>query len=144
MAKQFQVPIAAGYADQHTKIVNADGTTAKTIFTASANDSNIIGIHVSSTDSADRTFIFSITDGTTIVDLGAVLIPLGAGRSVAVPAVNVMTSLAAMFSYNAISNLYLPMYRGRILTATLTTSAVTTSTEVRFRVIAEDFTSTLV
>jgi hypothetical protein len=144
MAKQFQVPIAAGYADQHTKIVNADGTTAKTIFTAGSNDANIIGIHVSSTDSADRTFIFSITDGTTIVDLGAVLIPLGAGRSVAVPAVNIMTSLAAMLVYNSVGNLYLPMLRARVLTATLTASAVTAATEVRFRVIAEDFTSTLV
>jgi hypothetical protein len=60
--KQDRIPTRVNF-------VNADGTTAKNICTAAADDSRIMEILVTSTDSAARDMVFFLNDGTNDVPI---------------------------------------------------------------------------
>lgn len=72
-------------------IVNADGTTKKTVWTASAEGGVITGISVTSDDTAARDLNIYITLSGTDYQVGQVNIPIGAGTTTA-PAVNLLAT----------------------------------------------------
>jgi hypothetical protein len=73
------------------QIVNADGTTLKTVYTADADGSKIVGLMATSTDSAARVVEVGIENGGTFYQLGAVNVPIDAGSITGTAAVNLMS-----------------------------------------------------
>lgn len=74
----------------HVTVVNADGTTQKTVYTGGANGSKITSLIGTSNDTAAHDVQISITNGGTSYLLGTVSIPIGAGNTSSVPAVNLL------------------------------------------------------
>lgn len=76
-------------APNHTEVtfVNADGTTAKTIFTAGADGSVITGINVTSDDTSAVVLNVYLNDGATDYLLGAINVPTLSGTDGSAPAV---------------------------------------------------------
>ncbi len=68
---------------------NADGTTAKTLFTAGINGGAITQVTAVSDDTVDRIAVISFDDGTTSFKIGEVTIAAGAGTNGNVAAVNI-------------------------------------------------------
>lgn len=73
-------------------IVNADGTTAKTLFSAGANGSRIDQIVCTSDDSASETIQLIINDGSNNNIVGEISIPAGAGTNGSTKGVKVINS----------------------------------------------------
>jgi hypothetical protein len=72
--------------------VNGDGAAAtKDIFVAGSNGSRVSGISVCSTDTSDRDFHLYYYDGSTAYLLGTLTVPLGAGNTGTVPALNLLS-----------------------------------------------------
>ena len=71
-----------------TTFTSADTTTAKTIATAGANGSKVVGIQICSDDTSARAIQFGITRSATFILLGTINLPIAAGTDGAVPAVN--------------------------------------------------------
>lgn len=82
-------PLAANNSAQ--AFVNADGTDKKTLFTAGANGSLVRGIAATSDDTADKAVQLYATIGGTDYLIAAVTVPLNAGVTGAVPAVNLLS-----------------------------------------------------
>lgn len=80
------------------QILPADTTTLKTLYTADADGSLIMGILVSSTDTANKDIAFYITVSGTDHLLGTLQIPLNAGNTNAVP-------LVSVFSHSQFANM---------------------------------------
>lgn len=74
------------------KILAADTTTTKTLVTAGANGSKIETINVASDDTAAKTLIFYLNDGTTDYLLTWINIPLTSGFLTTAPAVACLQS----------------------------------------------------
>lgn len=107
------------------QILPADTTTQKTVFTAGSNGSKVTGLVLSSTDTSARDVAVSVTRSGTSYLLGTVTLPIGAGFSGAVPAVNGLTfpGLPA----DSDGNPYLLLLSGD----TLTVAALTTVTAAK-------------
>lgn len=73
-------------------IVNADGTTAKALFSAGANGSRIDQIVCSSDDTGAKTIQLIVNDGTNDNIVGEVAIPAGAGTNGSTKAVKVINA----------------------------------------------------
>lgn len=73
-------------------IVNADGTTAKALFSAGANGSRIDQIVCSSDDTSAKTIQLIVNDGTNDNIVGEVAIPAGAGTNGSTKAVKVINA----------------------------------------------------
>lgn len=73
-------------------IANADGTTVKTLASAGSNGSIVESINVSTTDTAADTFVVWMNNGTAIFLMCTVNIPITAGDSTGVAAVDILRS----------------------------------------------------
>lgn len=71
-----------------TTFLPADTTTAKTIATAGANGSKVVGIQVCSDDTVARVIQFGITRAATFILLGSINLPTLAGTDGATAAVD--------------------------------------------------------
>jgi hypothetical protein len=91
---KFFTDAAAG--SQCETITNTD---AKTVYTANATKDRMIRqMIISSDDSSDQTATIRISDGSSTVTLGKVTIPDGAGTNGTDAAVDVVASLATVFT----------------------------------------------
>lgn len=70
--------------------VNADGTTAKTLFTPGSAGSKIVAITAFSSDSAARDLRINLNRSATNYPLTTVAIPINAGNTNAIPPVAVL------------------------------------------------------
>lgn len=121
------------------KIVPADTTTLKTVYTADADGSLITSILVSSTDTANRDLALYVTISSVDYLIGTLQIPLNSGNTNAVPLVSVFSSsqFANMIKdVNGNSCLYLGS--GSVLKAKVLTT-VTSAKEICILVQAGDF-----
>lgn len=84
-------PVSVG-----TAFVNADGTTAKTIYTPTlANGARVDCIMATNSDTVARTLVLFLKRGGVMFCLGAAVIPIGAGWSGAVQPVNLFEAIGA-------------------------------------------------
>lgn len=122
--------------------VNADGTTAKTVYTAGSNGSKIVALTATSTEvnPNNRTFTVSITRSATAYTLVTVTIPFGSGTDGSTAAVDLLNStILPSLPLDNDGQKYLFLQSGDTLTVALTTSAVTAGKTVTFAAIAADF-----
>jgi hypothetical protein len=71
-------------------IANADGTSTKDLFTAGASGSQVQAIMITTDETAARDLKIYIYDGTNTDLIGVVNVPIGAGNTSGVLAVNAL------------------------------------------------------
>jgi hypothetical protein len=110
-------------------IVNADGQTQKTVYTAGANGSKLTSLVGTSTDTSARDIQISITNGGTSYLLGTVSLPIGAGTTSAIPSVNMLdpTKLVGL-AYDSDNNPYIHLVSGDTLTVSAPVSITAAKT----------------
>lgn len=92
MAKQSNLYLPAETNNGNTTFTSADTTTAKTVFTAGANDSNVKSIIVTSDDTAAINLRLYLTRSGTDYLLGTVNIPISSGVGGTVVSVDMLNS----------------------------------------------------
>jgi hypothetical protein len=121
------------------KILPADTTTLKTLFTAGANDSVVKAINVQSTDTAARVVNLYVNDGTTDFLVGAVNIPLNSGNTGAVAAIDLLGgTLLPSLPYDSNGKRVLPLPAGYVLKVSSQTT-VTSAREITVVCMSEDY-----
>lgn len=122
--------------------VNADGTTAKSIYTSGVNGSKLEAIYATNTDSgsAYSVNIWIKQSGTSYL-LGTVNVPLSAGNTTAAPTVNLLNSsnnLGTILNKDSNGNTYLYLSASSVVTLA-PTGAVTSAKTLTFIAVCEDF-----
>lgn len=121
------------------KILPADTTALKTLFTAGANDAVVKAINVQSTDTAARVLNLYVNDGSTDYLLGAVNIPLNSGNTGAAATIDLLGgTLMPSLPYDANGKRILPLPAGYVLKVSSQT-AVTAAKEITVVCMAEDY-----
>lgn len=77
------------------QIVNADGTTLKTLYTAPINGGKVEAIAISSSDTVARDIQLVVTKASVDYALGTITIPIQAGGIAATPAVDGLQAAAS-------------------------------------------------
>lgn len=72
------------------RIANADTTTLKTLVTAAANGTKVVGITLTSDDTSARDVTIGITRSAVFYPLGTVTVPITAGTIAATAGVNAL------------------------------------------------------
>lgn len=109
------------------QIANADAQTQKTVYTAGASGSKIVGLGFVSTDTSARDVQVSITNGGTSYPIGTITVPIGAGNSGTVPSVTWNLQQFPNLPIDSDGNLFVILISGD----TLTVSALTTVTTAK-------------
>lgn len=133
-------PIFVGSAKPaFIQILPAATTTLVTLLTAAAAGSKVVGITITSTDTADRVVQLYVTRGGVDILLSTVAVPLNSGTTNALPAVNGMstTNLPGLPTDND-GQRYLLLQMGDVLKAAVTVT-VTAAKAINFNVQAGDF-----
>jgi short subunit dehydrogenase-like uncharacterized protein len=118
-----------------TKFANADGTVAKTIFTAGASGSRIMALFATSSDLSSRQFALTLTRAGVSYQLDT---PTIAGASAITPVVNMNMLGADWFQWLDPNEPHLILPTGITITAAAVV-AVTSGKEVSFFVMGGDF-----
>lgn len=92
MAKSEVMPVTQRVKTPGASFANADGTAYKTLYTASADDAIVKAIMVTSNDTAAVNLKLAINDGVTDRIIGTVNIPITAGLTGAIAAVDLLGS----------------------------------------------------
>jgi len=123
-----------------TQFVNADGTNAKTIFTAGADGSRVYALIATSTDTSARIMRFSIYDGVTRNIIGAVTLAIGAGTNGTAASVALLQNslFQNIVGVDANGVPYIDMESGWTLEANATV-AVTAATTVAITALGYDY-----
>jgi hypothetical protein len=100
--------------------VLADGTGSKVAITASANDTDLYALNVTSTDTASNKMAIHLYNGTTNYLLGTVTIPALAGFDASSQAINLInqTNLPGLM-LNSVGKPYMPLYSGSFIRTSL-------------------------
>ncbi len=116
MAKQTNLYVTQAVKLPGVSFANADGTTAKTLYTAAADDAIVKSIMVTSTDTAARNLRLIVNDGTTDRTIGTVNIPVTAGTTGAIAAVDLLgAALMPGLPLDQQGKRILPMQGGHII-----------------------------
>lgn len=92
MAKQTSLPVTQRIKNPGVSFVNADGVAYKTLYTASADDAVVKGLVATSTDGTARNLKVTVNDTATDRVLGVVNVPINAGTTGAITAVDLLAS----------------------------------------------------
>lgn len=92
MAKQTSLFLTQTLKNPAASLANADGTTAKTLYTVATNDAVMKSLCITSTDSAARNVQVVLNDGSTSRVLGTVPVPALSGTDGTQPAVDAFSS----------------------------------------------------
>lgn len=116
MAKQNSLFLPVGYNNNAVSFTSADTTTLKTVFTASANDSDVKALLAASTDSAAINLQIYISRGGTDYQIGCVNIPANSGTNGVANAVDLLngTNIPGLLVDSA-GKLYLALKTGDTL-----------------------------
>ncbi len=127
--------------------VNADGTTAKTLFTAGSSGSKLVSITAHSSDTAARDVRINITRSGTNYPVTTVNIPIGAGNTSSVPPVALLqttqsggtpTSPTGILPIDQDGQVYILLQNGDSITCSMLV-AVTAATQITLTAIGCDF-----
>jgi hypothetical protein len=139
MAKSTNLNFTQNLKLSGVKILPADTTTLKTLFTAGTDDSVVKSINVQSTDTAARVVQLSVNDGTNDFLIGAVNIPLRSGDTGTAASVDLLAgTLMPSLPYDANGKRIIPLPAGYILKVNSQTT-VTAAKEITFVCMAEDY-----
>ncbi len=120
-------------------ILNADGTAWVTAYPGGTNGSKIEGVYVSSTDTAAHDLQMSITIGAGTSLYTTINIPIGAGNTGTVPAINILASAQlASLPKDSNGNPYLYIGNGNSLQFS-SVVAVTAAKTLQIITIAGDY-----
>ncbi len=122
-------------------IVNADGTSLKTLYAAGTNGSKVENILVTNTDTAAYTVQVYVTISATDYLIGSVNLPLSAGNTSSAPSINVLqatNNFGTSVNLDANGNSYLYLASGSTLKVAVT-GAVTAAKTVTFFAQGGDF-----
>jgi hypothetical protein len=104
----------------------ADTTSAKTVFTAGSNGSEVLALNLSSTDTATRIVQIALVRSGTSYPLGALTLPITAGTDGVTPSVDAIASgVIPGLPINNDGQHYIPMKSGDTLTVNTTTTVTT-------------------
>ena len=121
------------------KIVPADTTTLKTLYTAGTNDAIVKAINVQSTDTAARVVQLWVNDGATDFLIGSVNIPLRSGDNGTAATIDLLGgTLMPSLPYDASGKRILTLPAGYILKVN-SQATVTSAKEITFVCMAEDY-----
>jgi len=139
MAKSTNLNFTQSVKLSGVKILPADTTTLKTLFTAGTDDSIVKAINVQSTDTAARVVNLYVNDGTTDFLIGAVNVPLNSGNTGAVAAIDLLGgTLLPSLPYDANGKRILPLPAGYVVKVSSQTT-VTAAREITFVLMAENY-----
>jgi len=139
MAKSQNLNFTQNVKLSGVKILPADTTTLKTLFTAGADDSIVKAINVQSTDTAARVVNLYVNDGSTDFLIGAVNVPLNSGNTGAVATIDLLGgTLLPSLPYDANGKRILPLPAGYVVKVSSQTT-VTSAREITFVCMAEDY-----
>ena len=121
------------------KILPADTTALKTLFTAGSNDAIVKAINVQSTDTAARVVQLWVNDGVTDFFIGAVNIPLRSGDNGTAATIDLLGgTLMPSLPYDANGKRVLLLPAGYSLKVN-SQATVTAAREITFVCMAEDY-----
>jgi hypothetical protein len=116
MAKQTNLYITDTIKTPGVSFANADSTTAKTLYTAGADDAVVKAIMATSTDGTARNLKLIVNDGSTDRCIGTVNIPLNAGTTGSAAAVDLLAStLLPGLQLDQQGKSVLPLQAGHVL-----------------------------
>jgi len=129
MAKQTSLFLHTGHNMSGVTFVNADGTTAKTVFTAGSNDSDVKGIWATTDDTSAVNLKLFLYNGVTSYLLGCVNIPTLSGTNGTAATVNLLNSayLPGLL-LDASGKNYIPLKTGWSITVAPLVSITSTKT----------------
>jgi hypothetical protein len=134
MAKNQTLFVTATANNKTTSFANADGTTAKSIITVGANGSILNDIIISSSDTANQTFILLINT----VEVARFVVPLGTGNGT-VSSTTVGNLVSGLFKFDNAGNRIIKLEAADTVTIQLSAGAVTAGKTVTFYAKSEDF-----
>ena len=139
MAKSTNLNFTQNIALSGVKILPADTTTLKTLFTAGVNDSVVKAINVQSTDTAARVVNLYVNDGTTDFLIGSVNVPLSSGNTGTAATIDLLGgALMPSLPYDANGKRIIPLPAGYIVKVSSKTT-ITAATEITFVLMAENY-----
>lgn len=139
MAKSNVLNFTQNIVLSGVKILPADTTTPKTLFTAGVNDSVVKAINVQSTDTAAKIVNLYVNDGTTDFLIGAVNIPLRSGDTGLVATIDLLGgTLMPSLPYDANGKRILPLPASYILKVSVQ-ATVTALKEITVVCMAENY-----
>lgn len=139
MAKQTKLYLPTGINNGSVKFTSADGTTAKTLFTAGTNDSNVKSIVVHSDDTTARNIVLNRVNTGITYPIGTVNIPITAGATGSIASVDLINStLIPGLPLDSTGKPYLPLKTGDTLTVAPLV-AVTAAKTITITSFGEDF-----
>lgn len=116
MAKQTALYITKLVKNAAVVVADTDTTTAKTLYTAGADDAVVKAINVSSTDTAAKVLNLILNDGTADFTIGAVSIPASSGTSGAIACVDLLNgTIFPGLPYDQNGKRILPLQAGYVL-----------------------------
>jgi hypothetical protein len=139
MAKSTNLNFTQNLKLSGVKILPADTTTLKTLFTAGTDDSVVKAINVQSTDTAAKIVNLYVNDGTTDFLIGAVNIPLRSGDTGTAATIDLLGgTLMPSLPYDANGKRILPLPAGDSLKVSVQ-ATVTAAKEITVVCMAEDY-----
>lgn len=139
MPKSTALNVTQNIKTPGVSFVNADGTAAKTLATAGANDSVVKSIMVTSNDTSTVNVKVIVNDGTTDRIIGTVAVATLAGTSGSAAAVDLLSSsLLPGLPLDQNGKRVLPLQGGHLLKVA-PLAAVTAAKTVDIVAVVEDY-----
>lgn len=139
MAKTNTVPVSQNIKCAAYSILPADTTTYKTLYTAGANDAVVKSLMACSTDTAARNVVLVVNNGTADFIIGCVNVPITAGDTGAVAAVDLLAAaLLPGLPLDQNGKRVLPMQTGHILKVGVLV-AVTAAKQIDCVAVVEEY-----
>ena len=139
MAKSQNLNFTQNIKLSGAKIVPADTTTLKTLYTAGSNDAIVKAINVQSTDTAARVVQLWVNDGSTDFLIGSVNVPLRSGDNGTAATIDLLGgTLMPSLPYDANGKRIIPLPAGYILKVN-SQATVTADKTITFVCMAEDY-----
>lgn len=136
MAKGVSVYQPRLYKTEAVTLVNADGTTSKTLLTAGADDAIVKSLLITSTDTSARVVELILDDGTTEFVLASFNVAITAGTDGATAVVDALT--ASGLPLDSAGKKILPLETGMELKVRAQV-AVTAAKVINFVATVEEF-----
>lgn len=139
MPKQKDLFLTKNIVTAAKRIVNADGTALLTVYTASADDAQVNGLIITSTDSATRIVRVILTKSGVDYILGAASVAANSGANGTATSIDFFnTGITPGFPHNHSGTPNLPMQAGDVLKVAVTT-AVTAATDINVVAFVEEY-----
>lgn len=140
MAKSSTLYVTQNYRNTTQTFTDVDGTNTKLLIDAGADDSNIIGISITSTSATDDILLLYLYDSSTDFLIGSFPVPALSGSNGIVYKTNGLNkTILAGITLDGNGNPYIPLAAGYSLRAALINGLSNNGEQTTVIVTAEDF-----